>query len=126
MIQNIQQQRAQHALQKIRAWKQNPNYSEKKFRSYASNLPSMVITNGLGQAAAFCLTKSEAEYKALYDLLSNWLITQRKVFGNAAPSELIDAITQADMQTYQNAQTEALLYLDWVKKLVKGLMQDED
>ncbi len=123
-MQNIQQARAKHALKRIRQWKETQNFSHKKFRSYASNLPAMILTNGLGQAIAFCLTKKEAEYYQLYQLLSHWLLQERKIFPNPR-SALIDAITQADMQTYQNAQTEALLYLDWVKKLTKGLMREE-
>ena len=125
MKQNIQQQRAHHALTTIRKWKQSDQYSGKRLQSYASGLPAMILTNGLGQALAFCLTKKEPEYKALYRLLENWLLTERQIFETNAPKNLIDAVTQSDMQTYQTAQTEALLYLDWVKKLVKGLIKTE-
>lgn len=124
----IQQLRAQHALKHIDNWK-NPSSGvrAKNIKSYASDFPAMIMTNGIGQAVAFAMTKkkSEQEYLSILNGLSEWLIKERKIFGSASQPDLVHHLMRCDMQTYQLAQAEAIVYLDWIKKLTKALIQED-
>ncbi|MEF3191397.1 MAG: type III-B CRISPR module-associated protein Cmr5 [Campylobacterales bacterium] len=111
----IDQLRAAHALKHIK----NLQCDRSKVVSYASSLPTMLLTNGLGQTVAFCMGKSEQEYKELIRMLDDWLRSPGRPY--AGSKSLLDAITEHDMKRYMLAQTEALAYLTWVKKLAKAL-----
>jgi len=126
-MQTIQQQRAQYALVQVAAAKEN-SVSQKEFRSYAASFPAMIQMNGLGQAAAFYRSKGAEDnkkgkaYRALYELLSDWLTKEEQVY---AGCDLIAGITDKDVHAYRAAQAEALLLLDWVKKFAKAYMEGE-
>lgn len=124
-VQTIQQQRAAHALKKINGFPSGPEFleSRKRFKSYASALPAMIHMNGLGQTAAFCLSKG-GEYKILYDLLSEWLTKPDQPYRDQ--KSLIDAITQCDMHAYRLAQAEAIALLEWVKKFADAFLSDPE
>lgn len=136
-MQTIQQQRAAFALAAveavnngIKAISEGNNRDKIKaseYKSYASNFPAMIQMNGLGQAAAFFRSKgtgtdSKARaYQALYNTLSEWLSKPNQPYQG---KDLLDGITQSNMQTYMLAQAEALALLDWVKKFAKAYMED--
>ncbi len=116
----IQQERAKFALERIqKAIEENVN--QKEYSSYASSLPAMIHTNGLGQAAAFFKAKG-GTHEHLYQLLSDWLSKENQPF---AGKELLEGITGANMQTYRLAQAEAQALMDWVKKFATAYM-DKD
>ena len=126
----LQQQRARFALQRIRElqrqW-QNDLDSQKEFNSHASAMPFMIRANGLGQAAAFYRRKGpEHVYYRHYRLLGDWLAQPGRPF--AGTTDLLEAITGTDLETYLAAQVEALQFLDWVKKLSSAFLarQDDD
>lgn len=125
----LQQRRAQFALGRIRAlrdeWENDPK-KQKEFNSYASAMPFMIHANGLGQTAAFYRRKGlEHTYYRLYQLLGNWLSQADQPF--AGTTDLLDGITQSSMEAYLAAQVEAMLFLDWVKKLASAfLARDEE
>lgn len=126
-IQTLQQQRAAYALSQVKAVLQkmdadNNEKAKKELRSYAAGFPAMIQINGLGQAAAFYRSQGNT-YQVLYDLLSNWLTNQRRLFGNSA--DLLEGVTSSDMHRYRLAQVEALLLLDWVKKFTKAYVQED-
>jgi len=125
----LQQQRAQFALGRIRAlrneWENDPK-KQKEFNSYASAMPFMIHANGLGQTAAFYRRKGPAHtYYRLYQLLGDWLSQPDQPF--AGKTDLLDGITQSGMEAYLAAQVEAMLLLDWIKKLASAfLARDEE
>lgn len=115
-MQTLQQQRAKHALVKVRDLiKLNQGA---KLKSRASELPFMIHTNGLGQAAAFFKSKVGEKdkdcYGYIYAILQSWLSQTDRPF--AGQADLMLAITEADLHTYRVAQAEAMQYMDWVKK----------
>ena len=126
MEQTIQQKRAKFALDEInklpRALKPD---EQKEFISYASGLPAMIHTNGLGQAMAFCKVKGKdrAAYKKLYEIISAWLCQSPQVY--AGCRDLLEGITTKDMHEYQLAQAEALVLMSWVKKFAKAFLAEE-
>ena len=118
----MQQKRAKFALDRVdKAREKSGVKKQKEYISYASSLPAMIHTNGLGQAAAFFKSKG-GTHEQLYQLLSDWLKKDDQPF---AKKELLDGITSSDMQTYQLAQAEAQALMDWVKKFAKAFMDKE-
>ena len=123
-MQTIQQQRAKYALKAVQDAAGNPQITPKEFKSYASSFPAMIHMNGLGQAAAFFYSKGEkyTEHRALYNILSEWLKKKNQPYAGV---DLLEGITQKDMETYRLAQMEALALMDWVKKFAKAFMEDK-
>ncbi len=126
MEQTIQQQRAKYALDEIsklpKALKAD---DQKEFISYASGLPAMIHTNGLGQAMAFCKLKGKdrAAYKKLYELISAWLCQSPQIYADCR--DILEGITTKDLQSYQLAQAEAVVLMSWVKKFAKAFLAEE-
>jgi len=117
MPRTIEQLRAEHALNGVRNVQ-----SGTLFTSVANSLPTMIHTNGLGQAIAFFKGKSDQQYEEIIQMLSDWLCKEGKPFANNNPSDILSTITQVDMHTYILAQTEAVAYLLWVKKFAKAIL----
>lgn len=109
-MQSIEQERAKAALQ----WAEKGVDSDTL--AYANGLPAMILMNGLGQTAAFYKSKG-GKHEALYNLLSDWLTQPGKPYTGQA---LLSGITGGDAKAYRAAQTEALAYLQWVKKFAKA------
>ncbi|MBN2886163.1 MAG: type III-B CRISPR module-associated protein Cmr5 [Chromatiaceae bacterium] len=123
-----EQQRARFALERIQAlraeWADRLK-EQKEFNSHASAMPFMIRANGLGQTAAFYRRKgTDHIYYRLYTLLGDWLAEPERPF--AGERDLLTAITQSDQDAYLAAQVEALLFLDWVKKLASAFLARED
>ncbi|MBB1126680.1 type III-B CRISPR module-associated protein Cmr5 [Thiospirillum jenense] len=121
-----EQERAAFALKCIKDFaKSSDEKKQKEFNSYASAMPFMIHANGLGQTAAFYRRKGTVHtYYKLYALLGDWLNKDGRPF--AGKGDLLDAITQSDQDAYLAAQIEALLFLDWVKKLASAFLARED
>jgi CRISPR type III-B/RAMP module-associated protein Cmr5 len=124
----LQQRRAHFALTRIRVlaeeWREDAK-KQKEFNSYASAMPFMIHANGLGQTAAFYRRKgTEHTYYRLYKLLGDWLNQRDQPF--AGQSDLLEGITQSNMEAYLAAQVEAMLFLDWVKKLASAFLAREE
>lgn len=123
-----EQARARFALERIQAlrveWQEQVK-EQKEFNSYASAMPFMIRANGLGQTAAFYRRKGIAPaYYRLYVLLGDWLAQEEQPFKDQP--DLLEAITHSDQDAYLAAQIEALLFLDWVKKLASAFLARED
>lgn len=127
-MQTLQQQRAKHALESVQKLQKLLESSARndingdKLKARASELPFMIHTNGLGQAAAFFKSKKDKKdgYEELYRILSSWLTSEGRPF--AGHQDLMQAITSADMHLYRVAQAEAMHYMDWVKKFAKAYL----
>jgi len=91
-------------------------------RSYASNLPAMVLMSGFGQACAFYCSKG-GNHGLLYGAVASWLCDKKRVYNT---DDLMGEIVACDAARYQLAQAEALEYLDWLKKFAKAYLQGEE
>jgi CRISPR-associated protein Cmr5 len=126
MEQTIQQKRAKFAMDEVLKLRPALKPDEQKeFISYASGLPAMIHTNGLGQAMAFCKLKGKdrAAYKKLYEIISAWLCESPQIYSGCG--DILKGITTKDMQSYQLAQVEALALMSWVKKFAKAFLAEE-
>lgn len=127
-IQSREQLRAKHALKHIEGIK--GKYEDSKIKSAISGLPAMIHMNGLGHAFAFFLSdpKNFPERKEIVDeIVFDWLKKESGVFSALNQQNLtaLNAITQADLQTYQIAQQEAQAYLLWLKKFARALLVED-
>lgn len=127
MEQTIQQKRAKFAMDEIsKLPKALKTDEQKEFISYASGLPAMIHTNGLGQAMAFCKVKGKdrTAYKKLYEIISEWLCKEGQIY-HSCGGDILHGITHKDMHEYQLAQAEALVLMSWVKKFAKAFLAEE-
>lgn len=103
-----------------------------KYRSYVSSAPTLILTNGLGQALAFWksnLENKEREkaesraYRALLGHLSGFISTRIPDTRN----DLVDAvISRFDSVTYRRATNEVLAYLSWLKRFAEAEIQKDN
>jgi|SRR5579875_585071 len=127
-IRTPEQKRAEHALRKIREIeKEKADGVPSSYRSYVESLPATIVMNGLGQACAILLARSngsssrEEAYRRLYGHLEEWLCQSENAVYQSEES-LIDAVVKNDQQKYIRAQAEALAYLDWLKKFAQAFL----
>lgn len=100
-----------------------------KYRSYVSSAPTLILTNGLGQALAFWKSKSngdkpeERAYGALLRHLSKFIKTRIPY----TEQDLLEAvIISFDSVTYRRATNEVLTYLSWLKKFAEAEIQKDN
>lgn len=117
--QTLSQRRAAFAIERVGAVK-DEGYAQ-AFRSYASSLPSMIQMNGFGQALAFIHSKKDPAYKALYGLVSDWLVMDDQPYANQ--HDVLGGVTRMGMSRYRLAQTEALALLEWVKRFASAFIE---
>ncbi|OIR24511.1 type III-B CRISPR module-associated protein Cmr5 [Bathymodiolus thermophilus thioautotrophic gill symbiont] len=136
-IKTIEQQRAEHALNNICEESGKARKLKEKYKSYASALPANILQNGFGQAMAMELASAkdskgeETAHKQLYEHIQSWLCEVNQPnspYKNVEHNQnLIIAIIKNDQKTYIQAQTEAMAYLEWLKKFaVAFLVEKED
>lgn len=125
------QLRAEHALERVKAV---PTAVRAEYRRYVQSFPAVIRTIGLGQTVATWMAKAgarkekeEQAYGLLLDHLEQWLLKSNSsspYYGRTAKSgtRLIHHICEFDQNAYLLAQTEAILYLDWLKKFANALL----
>lgn len=101
--------------------------SKKRYRTLAQRTPVLVLTNGLGQTAAFLHdeNKKDAAEERLYQHLSSWLLGR---IGGVRPQEgLLEAITQRwTSAQYRRANDEALVFLTWLKRFAEAVLPEPE
>lgn len=133
-VTTLDHERAQKALKAVQRIAEGDKELAKKFRSYAENLPAVIVRNGLGQALAMEAANGKVgtnadkadqkAHKELYEIVANWVL--EKVYGrqaNMRPLQVIDEIIKSDQNRYMRAQQEALLLLQWVKRFANATIE---
>lgn len=113
--QTLQQQRAASAWQMI---EQVPKDEQGKYGSLVRGLPALIQSDGLGQTLAFLLAKGKGNNNAhqlAYNQISAWVTQQLGVH-----EKLLDFLLKTDTATYRRAATEALAYLQWIKRFAEA------
>jgi CRISPR-associated protein Cmr5 len=138
-----QQERAAHALDRITALNDRESGKTKRaYRAYIASFPATIVMNGFGQAVATWMAATKegregtpAAYKATLDHLEDWLCNKAphspyRVPNDRPPSKpglvLMRELCGKDQNDYLAAQTEALLYLEWLKKFANALLDEAD
>jgi len=110
----LEQQRAAHALEQILELKQKGAYGN--YVSYVKALPATILANGLGQALATLKAQGQDGHDLLFAQISCWLCQDDVHAPYRNAQDVLQALVDADQQTYRRAQVEALAYLTWLKK----------
>ena len=130
-LQRLEQKRAAEAwscVQYVNEEIDNPKF-KKEYRSTVMKLPSLILTNGLGQTLAFLKSKdknddSNPEEKVYLDL-QGWLTKPNVVnWGRVTHEELIERIMAIDSNKYRFVTIESLSFLNWLKKFAAVLPKD--
>jgi len=141
-LRSLEQERAKFAYEKVSEIKKAGDV-QKKYSSYVRKAPTLIMTNGLGQALAFYLSKMggqvEADYRKispenfkkaeekayayLYKHIAEWLVEKRKMTKGMDPLEYymkstgVEAIALTD---------EAIALLNWLKRFAEAMLEKEE
>ena len=122
----LEQLRAADALNKVKvleALKDQVDFKD-KYAQVVVSFPSAVIMNGLGQAVATLLASGTEAEKLLYEHLQGWLCRSsvKAPFPNGG--SLIQSIVENERKAYVQAQVEALVWLEWLKKFAVAFLKN--
>ncbi len=117
-LRTLEQQRAEHAwkcVQDVQEAKTKPFAGD--YRTIAMKLPSLILTNGLGQTLAFLRSKPDRQhFQLLYSHLAQWVGERVRANG-----DLLDwLVNNATSHQYRLATMEALALLQWLKRFAEA------
>lgn len=121
-----QQRRAEFALSSLERFKGNV---PKDHAQFIVGVPTMILTNGLGQTLAFLKAKSgkKEERKFVYDMIKSYLKENYTVFASSADDvaflKTLNTVSQGD---YIKMQKEVLLMLEWLKRYARAFEKAEE
>lgn len=131
-LQKIEQKRAAEAwscVQYVNEEIEDKVFKE-KYRSMVLKLPSLILTNGLGQTLAFLKSKgkgneSNPEEKVYRDL-QGWLTKPDVInWGGATQPELIERIMAINSNKYRLVTTETLAFINWLKRFADAVLPND-
>ena len=126
-MRSIEQERAENALVRAKALREERDEFKKRYRSYVDRLGPTILMNGLGQALATERAGAGAKPKKdderahheLYESLQRWLCRSGDgIYPSSA--DLLQAIMNNEEECYLRAQAEALAWLEWHKKCCRA------
>lgn len=127
-LQRVEQKRAAKAWSCIDAVNKDIDKSKKKeYRSIVMKLPTLILTNGLGQTLAFLKSKGKNDgsnpAEKVYGDLQGWLTKPNVVnWGRVTDKELIERIMSIDSTKYRFITIESLSFLNWLKKFADAVL----
>lgn len=110
----------------------------KEYRSYARKIPTMILTNGLGQALAFLKAKAgtdeeenEAEkgksrvYRLLYEQITKYMKSETTLRISMPPEreDLLGWVISCDSVEYRYITQEILAFLTWLSRFAEGMIE---
>lgn len=115
-LRNLEQIRARHAY----AWRDKIGTGKEGGRAVAKKVPAMIISNGFLGALAFAiednggpLTVFEAIIGYLHEAEADFGITEKE------PAKFMDALCAADADTLRAITSEAMAYLNYLRRFAK-------
>ncbi|HEX2958399.1 MAG TPA: type III-B CRISPR module-associated protein Cmr5 [Chitinispirillaceae bacterium] len=121
-MQTKEQKRAEFALAQIQA--KFSGQVDSDTANFLVGMPTMVLTNGIGQSMAFLLSKKpKRQHVNTFDILKTWLSQEiPELATNAQNNNMQFLINFAtiDQQMYLTAQNEALAMLNWLKRYARA------
>lgn len=116
---DLDRSRASAAWNNIQAVK--PHNYQAKYGSLARKMPTLIQTNGLGQTLAFLKAKGKDHHIQMFNHLSEWLLTRIDGTG-----DLLSRVFAMESQTYRLATSEALAFLQWLKRFAEAELDTEE
>jgi len=131
IIENLEQQRAEEAwscVDYVNREIDDPSF-KKEYRSLAMRLPSLIITNGLGQTLAFLKAKGKGKdskpEEKIYQDIDGWLSKSKKIKWTTK-GELIERLIALNSSEFRFATYETLSFLTWLKRFADAVLPKED
>ena len=101
----------------------------KDYKPYVKKLAPLIQTNGFGNTIAFISSKSKFDkngnpnnaYAKIYKQLEKYL-TEKKLI----EKDLMKSIVSVDSKKYRQLTTESLALINWWRRFVDGLIDDDD
>ncbi len=120
----------------------NEFYEDDNYDSYVKKIPSMILSNGLGQTLAFIVAKrkkdnergkagSENNPKNAYDLIYKHLTdylrsnSSVRITMPQERSDLLEWVISCDSAEYRHITQEVLAFLNWLKRFAEGMSEEE-
>ena len=130
-ITNLEHERAQEAWSCIDCINSEDDYNKgfkKEYRSIVMKLPTLIITNGLGQTLAFLRSKGKGDKRKpedkIYQDIDGWLSKNKNIHWNAK-GELIERVIALPSDKFRQVTTETLAYLSWMKRFADAVLPKE-
>ncbi len=127
IIQNLENQRAEFALECVKKAGQKNFRTE--YKSHVKKIPVLIKTNGLGNTLAYVLSKrsNSKAYDLIYQQLSKWL-HKPEISCEVLPAQadLLTFVVAQPTSIYRQITTETLALLTWFKRLADGMIEGED
>lgn len=129
----IENGRAKYAYTRIDKYVGKDPASElaKNYRSYIKKLPSIIKTNGLGEAMAFYYSqKKGSAYFQIYRDIAEWIEWQLpsiidKYANESKDDEFIKLLVSMNSNDYRLVTIEVLALLNWMRRFVDGMVKAE-
>jgi len=126
----LEQQRATRAWECVDEVTSKSQDFKKKYGSLARKVPTLILTNGLGQTLAFLKAKGKNdpadEHTVLFRHLSRWVLSQVAPSSPATNGDLLQWVLQNGSASYRRATVEALAFLTWLKRFAEAELPAEE
>lgn len=121
MLRSLEQDRARAAWQFVCEVK-GKNY-QKEYRAYIRRAPTLILSNGLGNALAFCRAKGGDAYTKVYEHINRWFKTRHK-----SEDDILQWIISEETSSLEvfRETKEVLLLLNWMKRFVEAELGDKE
>ena len=117
-IESLEQVRVKHAWDFIKGIDKNFD----KIASLIRRLPAMLLTSGLGQTVAFCLSKDEG--KTVIDNIAKHLSEVTEIENITCGNDLLEKIKGSNYEAYIILSRETLKYVTWLKRFIEAQMEE--
>jgi len=105
------------------------NYKS-EYRSHVKKIPTMILSNGLGQTLAFIKSKSKEgnAYELIYKQLMDYMKSEHtsRINMPKEKNDLTEWVINVDSSTYRYITQEILAFLNWLRRFAEGLIKDKE
>lgn len=123
-LNTIENGRAAYAYAKVKEIAEKDSKEKSSYRSRVLDLPMMIKVNGFANAIAFYYAKKkDASYLWVYMHIQEWLQKEGYL---PAKKELMEAITEINMDTYRLMTNETMALAAWMKRFAEGMIESAE
>jgi len=103
---------------------------QKEYKSYTRKIPTMILSNGLGQTLAFVKAKSEKgnAYDLIYSQLTEYMKSAHtvRIQMPKEKNDFVEWVISCDSSKYRYITQEILAFLNWLRRFAEGLIEGEE
>jgi len=126
-IKKLERGRAEFAYRCVKdATKQIDGKKQEEYHAYSRKIPTMIITNGLGQTLAFVKARAKTgnAYELLYNQMSDYLKSESttRIKMPSDRGELVEWVVSCNSSKYRFITQELLAFLNWLRKFAEGMI----